>query len=124
MDALTTADAECICHEYNVPANVVKGAHNHGDREVFTMVLTHRYMACVMKELGLQQEIYELYTLAKGAAIIHTKESRKVISINTVLGAFGWKPDSYKNKSAWYKWANDMVASKWWKCGEGFPRGK
>ena len=90
----------------------------------FSLWLSLRYMACIMKDLGLQRGIYKLYTPAKGTAIIHTKESGKHISINSILCAFGWKPDSYKNKSTWYKWANNMVASKQWKHAKGFLEGE
>ena len=69
-DVLTTEDINYICSEYNVECDVVNGAYNHGDRDVFKMALTHRYMGHVLIVLGLQQEIYELYALAKGTVVI------------------------------------------------------
>ena len=88
------------------------------------MALTHRCMGRVLKGLGLQCEIYELYTPAKGAVVIHTNTGWNSISINYVLSALSWKPNSYKNKSAWYKWAYDTVVSKQWNDEKGIPEGK
>ena len=72
-------------------------------------------------DLGLQKCMYESYTHARGERTI--KISRKYISINLMLSTFSWKPNSYKNKLTWYKWADDTVVSKQWKGTQGIPMG-
>ena len=109
VDILTTADVKHLCSEHGIQSDVVCGAHkqHRGDSGnvdwelIFTMALTHRKMALILVELGLQKCIYENYTHAKGERII--KISRKQVSINSMLSTFSWKPDLYKNKSIWYK---------------------
>ena len=103
-DILTAADIKHICNGHGIQSDVVHGAHKlcrgdsrNVDREsVFTMALTHRKMVILLVSLGLQKCIYENYTHAKSKRTI--KISEKHISINSMLSAFSWKPDSFKNK--------------------------
>ena len=130
VDILTAADVERLCSEHGIQSDVVRGAHKQRrgdsgnvDREsIFTMALAHRKMALILVELGLQKCIYENYTHAKGERVVEI--SGKRVSINSMLSAFSWKPDSYKNKSIWYKWAHDKVVSKQRKAMQSIPMGR
>ena len=130
VDILTTADVERLCSEHGIQSDVVHRAHkqcrgdsrNMDQESIFTMVLAHRKMALILVELGLQKCIYENYTHAKGERVIEI--SRKRVSINLMLSTFSWKPDSYKNKSIWYKWAHNKVVSKQWKATHSIPMGR
>ena len=128
-DILTAADIERICNEHGIQSDVVHGAHKlrrgdsgNVDREsIFTMALAHRKMAILLVSLGFQKCIYENYTHAKGERTIEI--NGKHISINSMLSAFSWKPDSFKNKSISYKWAHNTAVSKQWKGAQGIPTG-
>ena len=130
VDIFTTADVKCLCSEHGIQSDVVHRAHKQcrGDSRnmdqelIFTMALAHRKMALILFELGLQKCIYENYTHAKGKRVIEI--SGKWVSINSILSTFSWKPDSYKNKSIWYKWAHSKVVSKQWKATQGIPMGR
>ena len=126
---LTAVDVECICNEHDIPNHVVHGAHklhkgagrNVDWGSIFTMALAHRKMVTLLVRLGLQKCMYESYTHARGERTI--KISGKYISINSMLSAFSWKPNLYKNKLIWYKWAHNTVVSKQWKGTQGIPMG-
>ena len=112
-NSLTLEDIHHICSD-KLGNDVIQGAHHHTDKDVFTMALIHRNMACVLKELNLQFTIYGPYSLAKGAIVSQVTGGAST-SANSVLATFGWNADYYKNESAWFKWAHDTVNLKQWK---------
>ena len=130
VDILTAADVKRLCSEHGIQSDVVHGAQkqrrgdsgNVDQESIFTMALAHRKMALILVKLGLQKCIYENYTHAKGERVV--KISGKRVSINSMLSAFSWKPDSYENKSIWYKWAHDKVVLKQRKATQSIPMGR
>lgn len=111
---LTVEDIHRLCGN-KLGNDVLQGAHSSAEeKDVFTFALTHRNMARVLKELKFQGDIYEPYSVGKGALIKEVTSGSSTCA-NSVLAKFGWNADYYKNKTSWFKWAYEMVNLKQWK---------
>lgn len=116
-------DIERICSAQHIPGHVVHHARFSDDNRVATLyakALVHKSVAQILVKLGLQQEIYDKFSVKADRCLNIGGIS---VSTHSVLKALSWKRETYKHRCNWFGWANNLVLTKQWKTTLGVPSG-
>ncbi|KIM71614.1 hypothetical protein PILCRDRAFT_93785 [Piloderma croceum F 1598] len=105
---------EDVCAWHGIVESALGAAkYNSAEKSFLGMVLNHRKMLEVLVRLGLQDRYSTVFVPARTVAYAGGLH----LSAQEVVKAYGWSVDSYKHKTLWFGWAEEVSSSRWiWKA--------
>ena len=101
---------EVVCRQHAISDGEMRSAmFLTTEKSLLSMVHNYRQMSHILSQLGLQQ---------RDAAFIPSQAvlfpGGLVLSAGDVVKHFGWTAESFKHKSVWFGWAEDVAVSQEW----------
>ena len=101
---------ETVCHSHGITNEALRAAeYKPGEKTFLGKVLNHRCMLDVLVKLGLQERYGTTFTPSRSV----TYAGGLQLAAVDVVMAYGWSADSYKHKTVWFGWAEEVSSRQW-----------
>src|SRR6266436_1446092 len=104
---------ESVCVRHGIAEGTLRAAkYNAAEKGFLGMVVNHQKMLEVLVRLGLQDRYSTVFVPTRTVAYAGGLH----LSAGEVVRAYGWSVDSYKHKTLWFGWAEEVSSLRWtWK---------
>ena len=101
---------ETVCHSHGITNEALQAAeYKPGEKTFLGKVLNHRHMLDVLVKLGLQDHYGT--TFMPSWSVTYTG-GLQLAAVDVIM-AYGWSVDSYKHKTVWFGWAEEVSSCQW-----------
>lgn len=101
---------ETVCRSHGITDEALQAARYKSAEKTFLgKVLNHRHMLEVLVKLGLQERFGTIFMASRSVTFAGCLQLAAV----NVVTEFGWSVDSYKHKTVWFGWAEEVSSRRW-----------
>jgi hypothetical protein len=101
---------ETVCRSHGITDEALRAAeYKPAEKTFLGKVLNHRRMLEVLVKLRLQERYGIIFTPSRSVTYVGGLQLAAV----DVLMAYGWSIDSYKHKTVWFGWAEEVSSRQW-----------